>query len=72
MKRLLRKIEVNNEQYYWCVFHPNCDGDGGSKFQIWKNKAKILEEVIHVESITPRTVRERILEIEQKVETKKQ
>jgi hypothetical protein len=61
-RKLLRKIKVNDEQYFWCVVDTNCDGDGGSKFQIWKNKVKVFEELIRTETITPKNVREKILE----------
>lgn len=57
----LRKITVNNEQYFWCVVDYNCDGDGASRFQIWKNKVKLFEEFIYTEIITPKIVREKIL-----------
>lgn len=60
-RKLLRKINVNNEQYFWCVVDTNCDGDGGSRFQIWQNKVKIFEELIWTEIITPKIVRETIL-----------
>lgn len=60
-RKLLRKIVVNNEQYYWCVIDNNCDGDGSSRFKIWKNKNKLFEELITTEIITPKIVREKIL-----------
>lgn len=63
-RKLLRRINVNDIQYFWCVVDTNCDGDGGSKFQIWKNKVKIFEELIWTEIITPKIVREKILNIE--------
>ncbi len=62
-RKLLRKININNEQYFWIVCDPNCDGDGGSVFQIWKNKVKIFEQLIWKEIISPKIVREKILEL---------
>jgi hypothetical protein len=62
-RKLLRKINVNDEQYFWCVVDTNCDGDGGSRFQIWQNKVKIFEELIWTEIITPKFVRETILKL---------
>lgn len=64
-RKLLRKINVNNIQYFWCVVDYDCDGDGSSRFQIWKNKQKIFEELICGVSITPKIVREKILNIEE-------
>jgi len=61
--KLLRKINVNNIQYFWCVVDTDCDGDGGSRFQIWENKVKIFEELIWTKIITPKIVREKILNI---------
>lgn len=57
----LRKIVVNNIQYFWSITDTNCDGDGGSRFQIWKDKTKIHEELTHEEAVTPKLVRKRIL-----------
>jgi hypothetical protein len=62
-RKLLRKINVNDEQYFWCVVDYNCDGDGGSIFQIWLNKVKVFEKLIHTETITPKIVREKILNL---------
>lgn len=62
-RKLLRRINVNDEQYVWCVVNYNCDGDGGSLFQIWKSKIKIFEELISDEIITPKVVRTKILEL---------
>jgi hypothetical protein len=62
-KKLLRKINVNNEEYVWCVVDHNCDGDGGCRFKIWKNKIKVYEELIHSKIITPKIVKEKILKI---------
>jgi len=58
-RKHLRKILINNEEYLWCVVNYNCDGDGSSKFQIWKDKSKIFEELIN-EIITPKIVKEKI------------
>lgn len=62
--KLLRKINVNNIEYFWCIVNHNCDGDGGNKFCIWKNKIKIFEELNRLNIITPKIVREKIIEIE--------
>ncbi|MFA5585555.1 MAG: hypothetical protein WDA02_03300 [Saccharofermentanales bacterium] len=63
-RKLLRKIVVNDIKYFWCVVDFDCDGDGGSRFQIWLNKEKIFEELIWNKTITPKIVREKILNIE--------
>jgi hypothetical protein len=60
-RKLLRKIIVNDEEYFWCVSDPNCDGDDGCLFRIWKNKVEIYSDVICSEIITPKVVREKIL-----------
>jgi len=62
-KRFLRKITLNNEIYYWLVSDFNCDGDYGSKFQIWKDKKLIYGTLIQGETITPKVVRDIILEV---------
>ena len=63
-KKYLRKIIVNDIEYYWKVDNHNCDGDGGSVYQIWLNKKLIYKELIHYPTvITPKTVREKILKI---------
>jgi len=60
--KLLRKIIVNDEIFFWCVVDCDCDGDGSCRFQIWKNKKKLYEELIAGDIvITPKTVREKIL-----------
>jgi len=40
-RKNLRKIVVNDIEYFWKVDNHNCDGDGGSIYQIWKDKKKI-------------------------------
>lgn len=62
-KSLLRKIVVNNEKYYWIVCDYNCDGDGSCRFKIYKDKKVIYEDLICNEIITPKIVREKILEL---------
>ena len=59
-RKLLRKITVDNIQYYWFVGDNNCDGDGNSRFKIWKDKIKIFEELTYTQ-ITPTIVRDKIL-----------
>jgi hypothetical protein len=59
----LRKITVNNEPYIWTVTDHNCDGDGSCRFKIWKNKVELYSELVSSVSITPKIVREKILEI---------
>jgi hypothetical protein len=61
--KLLRKININNQHFFWCVVDTDCDGDGGSRFKIWKNKVKIFEEIICNKIITPKIVREKILQL---------
>jgi hypothetical protein len=62
-KKQIRKINVDDIEYHWVVNSHNCDGDGGSMFKIWLNKKPIYEELIHNTIITPKNVREKILEI---------
>ena len=57
-----RSIIVNDIEYKWRVCDFNCDGDGSCKYQIWLNKNKIFEELINSTIITPKNVRETILE----------
>jgi len=61
--KTLRKIIVNGIEYIWSVNGYNCDGDGGCRFIIWENKVEIHHELIHNEKITPKIVREKILEL---------
>ena len=67
-KSNLRKITVNDQVYYWTVNSPNCDGDYGSRYKIWKDKKVIFHDVIHGETITPKNVREKILELSKQKE----
>jgi len=60
-KRNLRKIVVNGQLYHWLVFDYNCDGDGGSKFKIWKDKVVVHDDIVSTEGITPRMVKDIIL-----------
>ena len=62
-KRNLRKITINDEIYFWNVSGYNCDGDGGYRFDIWKDKNKIYDGLIHNKTITPKYVREIILKL---------
>jgi hypothetical protein len=62
-RKLLRKINVNNTEYIWSVSNNNCDGDGSSKLQIWNNKIKIFEELIQSEIITPKKIKQIIINI---------
>lgn len=64
-KSNLRKIVVNNEEYLWGIGNYNCDGDFGSKFQIFKDKKKVYLDIIHGETVTPKTVREIILKLDE-------
>lgn len=58
-KRNLRKIVVNDEEYFWNVSSPNCDGDGGCSFKIWKEGKVFYDDLIHYPIIvTPKVVRE--------------
>jgi len=47
-KKKLRKITVDGDVFNWAVTDFNHDGDGGSKFRIWKDKHLIHSEVIQV------------------------
>ncbi len=67
LNKRIRKITVEGEIYYWLVFDNNCDGDGGDKFHIWKNKKVIYESLIHNEIITPKIVRETIIKLNEKI-----
>jgi len=69
-KRNLRKIIVNDEIYFWNVSNYNCDGDGGHKFDIWKDKKKIYDGLIHKKIIRPKDVSEKILELIKQNDTK--
>ena len=60
-KRLLRKIIIDNYLYYWFVGDADCDGDGGLRFKIWKDRKLIYEDLIHSKTITPSVVKEIIL-----------
>jgi len=63
-KRNLRKITVNDELYNWLVFDYNCDGDGGSRFKIWKDKVLVHYDIVSAKVITPKTVRDIILKLD--------
>lgn len=43
MKKKFRDITVDGQKYAWSISHPNCDGDGGIKFKIWKDKKVVYE-----------------------------
>jgi hypothetical protein len=45
-KKKLRKITVDGDVFKWAVTDFNHDGDGGSKFRIWKDGHLIHNEVI--------------------------
>ncbi len=63
--RYFRKIVVNHKHYKWRISHYNCDGDGGSRYEIWnENKNLIFATLIHKEIITPKIVSGQILLIE--------
>lgn len=47
MKRYIRKIVVNNQEYTWCSGRNNCDGDGSNLITIWKNKKQIHRKLIN-------------------------
>ena len=66
-----RKIVVEDIEYYWIVNRHNCDGDGGSFYQIWFNRKLVYKELIHYPTvITPKNVRETILKIKKKLDEK--
>jgi len=60
MKKKVRSIIVNDMEYKWRVGRCNCDGDGGCRYTIWKDKKMVFEEIIHNKDITPQMVRETI------------
>jgi len=65
-RKKARKIVVDDIEYYWIVNRHNCDGDGGSIFNIWKDKKTIYKKLIHYPTvITPKNVRETILKIKE-------
>lgn len=43
MKKKYRDITVGGQKYTWGVRNPNCDGDGGIQFRIWKDKKVVYE-----------------------------
>lgn len=64
MKRYIRKIVVNNQNYNWCAGRPNCDGDGSNLITIWKDRKKIHIELINGNiQITPLLIRQIIIKI---------
>jgi hypothetical protein len=58
-RKTLRKIVVNNETYMWRIK----EDDWNLYLQIWKNKLKISEEYISDSEITPKIVKEKILNL---------
>lgn len=61
MKRYIRKIVVNDENYAWCSGRNNCDGDGSNLITIWKDKKEIHHKLINGNiQITPSLVRKLI------------
>lgn len=58
-RKTLRKIVVNNETYMWRIK----EDDRNLYLQIWKNKLKISEEYISDSEITPKIVKEKILNL---------
>ncbi len=62
----LRRIVIDREIYFWIVSDHNFDGDGGDRLKIWRDKEKIYCESSHTESITPKIVREKIIELNKK------
>jgi hypothetical protein len=63
MKKKVRSIIVNEKEYKWSMSRPNCDGDGGSVFQIWDGKKLIHRKVVH-RVITPVDVAMKIKELD--------
>jgi len=63
-KSKLRKININNKEYFWIVNSPNCDGDGNCLICIWYNKKQIFKDIIpYGETMTPVKVKDIILNL---------
>jgi len=62
-KKNLRTIIVDGAEYKWRIDSYNCDGDGGYRFKIWKDKKIFYLGLIHNTIITPKNVSEKIFEI---------
>ena len=62
-KKNIRFVTVKGSRYAWMVSDFNCDGDGDSNFNIWRNGNLIHDSLIHNEIVTPRVVREKILSL---------
>lgn len=66
MKSKWRKIIIDNVEYNWCSGKYNCDGDGGVRLSIKKNMKDsdyFYQEIFHSTNITPKIVRDKILQI---------
>lgn len=61
-KNKLRKLIIDNKEYFWYVGDFNCDGDYGCMFQIYYNKKVIHKEIINIR-MTPSLVKQKILEL---------
>jgi hypothetical protein len=59
MKNKLRKITIDSQEYKWLAGEFNCDGDGGVRVKIFKDKKCIYDSVSHL-VVTPQTIKELI------------
>lgn len=62
-KSKLRKIIVNDEEYFWNVHSPNCDGDDHCALTIWKNKKRIYDDVYKGDNIGPAGIKDIIIKL---------
>lgn len=61
MKSKIRKIVVSGIEYTWSLGKFNCDGDGGIKLKVYKDRTVIIEELITCDhNITPKEVADKI------------
>ena len=58
MKKKNRNIVVDDIEYAWSISSGNCDGDGASKVNIWKNKKLIHTVVLRQCEVTPSNIEE--------------
>ena len=60
----LRNITVNGVDYKWLTSNWNCDGDYNYQVSIWdQSKILVYREIHGNVAVTPKTVRDIILEL---------